>query len=1321
MDQTRVKKTLGKSANPAKPPKVMAIASPTGTVPLTAALGVEINKPKDWQAFQRNCVLLFRDLLGDPHVQEYGRQGQNQRGIDILGKRDGDPEKYVGIQCRRVVKPLAEAKILSDCRAALAVNADLKEIIFATTASDDTKMTDAAVAVERTLTAEGRKISVSVYGWSHMQTLIATSPTAYAAFVPSASASSSPQTVVLEGQEQLAALISAQVYEKLRGEVVAVAVDAQPGSRSDEDPALHARIDMLRDLFKMHKQPRLAQKGLLEISTTDLEGRPWAQFRIETNLASVALDLGCEEEGAARYEAAHALRPDDPNAIANLALARTIQRRFDEAMELAKQALAMEPRADHAVAYLLQAAERSGWQGDPKTLVPDDLLDKEATAVGLAEFYRRREEEGWAESVLELCRQHPDSDDLKRVRGITVLAMAADDGGYLAGGRVAVTQDEIRQAGDDLRAVAEHMLDVGYAHEHDLEAFVNNAVVALRFARRHADALQLAERAIAKMPANDGLRQLLAIMLVACNRRADAIKALEAATSIQAKLFKIDLMSADDLDQALKDALAVDPGDDRHEQHLRWRLVAEFAQRQGDVATMRTAIDGLRTLDVKDPTALSFEIDADRKAGGGLEQGQDRLRVLAGNFPADGTMAARYQLAEQLSAYGLPDAAADLIEPAVDLSRQSPATTLYLQVLAEARRDTALKKALQDSTPAVREDPETLWTVAAHAWNVGDLAAAATALNALLAKQPDNSQARLLKIEVLLRQDSSSEVLAELDKPIEDLPWKRLNDQYRLAGLLGNFGYLERAATLAYRLFLQHRDSQPAWMTLSGLVLIEGRGDEKSKLFDAPVVAPNVAVDLVFDDGEKTFFVVEPDALIRKLDADSWEPGHALAQAVMGLPLGARFATEAGRGGVVGQLRHKFVARFHYVLEHYEERFPDIYGFERIKLEFDTPGGLDELIERVKQRRDWVQQQQDEYEKGNWPIAILAKRIGVDVIEVAGGLAANKSYINVARGGEDERNEASRSIHGNAGRGCVLDLLTYWTAWRIGALETIAAVCGPISMPQSVIDDLRARREKLSDGSEHGVKSSGYADGKLTIQEVEPEAFVALRDDMDAAINWALANTMICPALAGDDLLPSLREHLRAGRADFIDALVLAQNLNKLLITDDLVMRVWNSAAGSQCGSWLHQVLAIAVEQKVLDYEHFTRMTAQLLGSAQRSLGISALLLAHGLLFDLRDGSADFPNFRAISEALGGAGAEPGSHINVCASCLKLLWSDPEFIPAREWATGHLLRQLLRFRTKDHRQMFRIVAANVQDNPFILAYMRKWTVGHFMHDVWTIK
>lgn len=191
---------------------------------------------------------------------------------------------------------------MTDCRAALGLRSGLKEIIFATTAPNDTSATDAATAVEQALRAEGHDLAVAVYGWGALQILIAVHEVAYTAFFPSSVATSATQapTTSVSPDANLATQIADQVVERLQQTGLAPPPrDTGLASSTDEDPALHARIDTYRDLFKDQKQPLLAEKALLALLDSEsLECKPWARFRIETNLGSIALDLGREAEGA---------------------------------------------------------------------------------------------------------------------------------------------------------------------------------------------------------------------------------------------------------------------------------------------------------------------------------------------------------------------------------------------------------------------------------------------------------------------------------------------------------------------------------------------------------------------------------------------------------------------------------------------------------------------------------------------------------------------------------------------------------------------------------------------------------------------------------------------------------------------------------------------------------------------------------------------------------------------------------------------------------------------------------------------------------------
>src|SRR5262249_13952898 len=152
-------------------------------------------------------------------------------------------------------------------------------------------------------------------------------------------------------------------------------------------------------------------------------------------------------------------------------------------------------------------------------------------------------------------------------------------------------------------------------------------------------------------------------------------------------------------------------------------------------------------------------------------------------------------------------------------------------------------------------------------------------------------------------------------------------------------------------------------------------------------------------------------------------------------------------------------------------RFPEIQGFRRVPVDVARPGGLDEFTAELKARHDWFKEEQEKYRNGPWPLGVLAHRLGLDTIEGAGGLAAQGIPLKVAIGNEPEREAAARAVRENGKKGCVLDLLAFWTAGQLQALDAIVATCGPIQLTQGVIDRLRARRERIESSVKDGLRS----------------------------------------------------------------------------------------------------------------------------------------------------------------------------------------------------------------------------------------------------------
>ena len=112
---------------------------------------MQIPKPLDEHDFERKCTVLFECVLGDPAIDRFGRRGQAQYGVDILGLRDGNIDQIVGIQCKLKGqgKKLTENEVKNEVEKARLFKPPLSEYIIATTAPKDAKLDSLALNVVR--------------------------------------------------------------------------------------------------------------------------------------------------------------------------------------------------------------------------------------------------------------------------------------------------------------------------------------------------------------------------------------------------------------------------------------------------------------------------------------------------------------------------------------------------------------------------------------------------------------------------------------------------------------------------------------------------------------------------------------------------------------------------------------------------------------------------------------------------------------------------------------------------------------------------------------------------------------------------------------------------------------------------------------------------------------------------------------------------------------------------------------------------------------------------------------------------------------------
>jgi hypothetical protein len=169
----------------------------------------EIRIPANEAELERNCVILFQAVLNSPNQTRVGTRGQKQHGLDIVGFRNGDPNKLVGVQCKLKTgrSKLTKKEVLEEVTKALRHRPPVTEYFVVTTSKNDTKLTQLALELTQKQAAAGRAIEIVVWGWDTLQEKINLDHSAKQAFdpgwSPSVSAVEAKLDEVLQAQRKV--------------------------------------------------------------------------------------------------------------------------------------------------------------------------------------------------------------------------------------------------------------------------------------------------------------------------------------------------------------------------------------------------------------------------------------------------------------------------------------------------------------------------------------------------------------------------------------------------------------------------------------------------------------------------------------------------------------------------------------------------------------------------------------------------------------------------------------------------------------------------------------------------------------------------------------------------------------------------------------------------------------------------------------------------------------------------------------------------------------------------------------------------------------
>ena len=841
--------------------------------------------------------------------------------------------------------------------------------------------------------------------------------------------------------------VKAELLSELRpagAATVAVPADQDVSADSQHGEA-SVQVNSARSLFESGKVT--AAHAILDLVRRTAEDLPDdIQYRLLTLLGSCALAAEAIEEGCAYLEEAYRLRPDDATALANAAVAAGLRGDPRRAVELARRSLDLEPRDSHAAAVLLGALWKAGEADQMEEFVAAEawIADDPRCVLALARI--RAEQQRFGEAV-EFARWlvDDDADDPETHIVLAECQMLAVQAGLADQPIVECREAETRAAkalalleNTDLEARVLHALSIRAG----ARLFVGDTTGAMAdvetvLRRRPGDSPGLYNKGLILLETDDfpGARTTFdsigdpdtraralvphAASTLGAGDRSGAVALLRGS-------FSLDRRDWDDIGKA--------------------ELLGEAEYALGGEDSVGPLLDEALQRRPQDPRLLYLAARRHALRGEGAAAETSFLRAIERSGESDRNkiglgLAAFYSQQEQYSN------AADQYGQVVNGDVLHPGALELLRNLQNCKR---LREALDWARTVREQHPHppkpTLDTEAQILNYVGDVGAAAERRDAICSRDDATPQDRLKLAYSLLWRGDRERALAT----VRDIDASELRDEPRdflglaqLKRLLGESEYLEDAyAARRYGI-------SDASVHLGYFGLFMSKEDE---LGTPETVEPGCAVLIRRDSREEWWLILEEGE--ERLSDHDLRSGEDLAVALLGHRRGDEVALQEGVGELsvaVVEIQSKYVRAFQETTSQFPERFPGNTDITSVAV---APDDMTSIFKVVDDRDRFARELQRLYRDDQVPFAFLCAYLGRPAPELWQACTAGEGLrIRFGAGAEAETDRARNALCESDD--IVLDMLALLTIHELGLVEHLRRRFRHISVPQSVLDELR--------------------------------------------------------------------------------------------------------------------------------------------------------------------------------------------------------------------------------------------------------------------------
>jgi cellulose synthase operon protein C len=1272
--------------------------------------------------FERHCRVLFAEIVADPNLKPVATRGKNQGGFDLIGKRNGDPDKPVGIQCKNKPKggKLDLDEVRSDIARMLAFEPPVTEIYVATTASDDHEYDKAALALCKAQKDAGRTVDIQIWGWDTLTDRILRSALALSAFDPDYSASTN--TLLERSHESLELHRDAMAIQRetlsLVTEVRAFQLSAdtsEAGTRAAVDEVLHKQIDDVRDLMN-NGQARTALGLLEKLKTAPGATVPSIQSRIIANIGHAIMRLGDEQRGGSLLLEAYEINPDDAKLRANRVLGLLLTGMAREAVDFGTKLFANGLGDTLVASFLYQAAAFLDDDVSPEVVVGHYFDADENVAIGRLVYLRKhRPAAEWRQAAREAVQSHPESSIIARLSAEAVLDDIFERRAFGPGDVDQRDRDAATNAILTLRTLWDAARTQEDASHQQIIGIVVNLITAYRATRDPQAADEVGRQALALAPNDEALLIATAHIDTILDRTEAAIEKLTRVPESHQRTI------------ALIGAYA---------SLERWEEVADFATPE-----RRTQLDGFdqqafdcMTLDARLRAGRVFEIAPALNAL--IDMWPDELHVLASaadmarthsaeNFNelferarvlarcGDPTLGERLVLADLALRVERFDVAIETLDGHVDIQKPSEPLTWLAMAHVNSSDATAAHRFFEGLPDAVLTEPRYARMAGVAEYNRGDLKSAERHLQHVLGVETDDLRSRLMLEGAYLRDGHDGKAKDLISAVDEKTAKGSAIEKMRLAVALRRAGEQARAFHLAFEVASQNRDIEDVASAYTQLLL----------MFDAAI--PEAALPNGIQNG--VWFRLEGQGTsdIEGMVSDEAIPEahvHAadqpIGQAVIGKKVGDEVTLPPRLGielrYIVREIKHKWIWLAHDIMRSHSARFPDSASMVEMTMQDND---VRPVLDIVRKSENQVLSDIESYCTTALPLSFVAAMRGGDVVGFSHRVSASGGEIKTCTGFHMERWRAQRVVRRASGRGAVLDTYTLVVAESFNLLPALRDYFGHVLVSRDTADAFAEWRQRQTFNLGRETMSLGY-DGDQAVRYVQTPVDNAQQlQNLDRLIANMREYCEVMPLEGGNE--PETETIGQMGLGDLLEPIRLARRHNMPLLSDDLHYRQLAALLGVPRSVWLQAVGLDLLDQSLMTRHDYAVLAARLAHKRHSFVTTDAETLLE--LLGLENDEEDYA-FKILASNVGGQNADLRSHCEVVIGFAARVWLSPCAGWRQGRAIGRLLENLLKGRGENAGVLLDFIddrlarhRANLNERSDLAReYLRGWRCGHFI-------